>query len=84
MPKGSLDPERLRQIEELYHSAQKRDGSSRMSFLTDACGSDEELRREVESLLEQNAHGSPLAILSAKSRNSSATHSKQICMSVNV
>ena len=55
-----MTPERLRQIEELYHSARERDPGSRIAFLTTACGSDEDLRREVESLLAQASDGSRL------------------------
>jgi serine/threonine protein kinase len=50
----------LRQIEELYHSARERDPAERTAFLLEACGSDEALLSEVESLLAQGVHGSPL------------------------
>jgi TolB-like protein/Flp pilus assembly protein TadD len=40
-----------RQIESLYHAARERTPKERARFLEDACGSDEALRREVESLL---------------------------------
>src|SRR5439155_9195647 len=43
--------ERLRQMEELYHSAREREPGQRAAFLAEACQGDEELRREVESLL---------------------------------
>lgn len=46
-----MQPERWREIERLYHRAQSVDRSARSAFLADACGSDEELRRELESLL---------------------------------
>ena len=38
-------------IERLYHEALEREQSERASFLAEACEGDEELRREVESLL---------------------------------
>ena len=43
--------ERLRQIELLYHAALELDESGRAAFLDRACGGDEGLRREVDSLL---------------------------------
>jgi serine/threonine protein kinase/TolB-like protein/cytochrome c-type biogenesis protein CcmH/NrfG len=43
--------EQWRQIESLYHTARERPPQERARFLEDACGSDEALRREVESLL---------------------------------
>ncbi len=48
-----MTSERWRQVEELYHSATEREPSGRSAFLDEACHGDEELRREVESLLEQ-------------------------------
>ncbi len=46
-----MNPERWRQIEDLYHAALEREESERPAFLEQACGGDEALRREVESLL---------------------------------
>jgi serine/threonine protein kinase/tetratricopeptide (TPR) repeat protein len=46
-----MSPERWQQIEELYHAVLKRQPDERGRFLREACSSDEELRREVESLL---------------------------------
>jgi serine/threonine protein kinase/predicted Zn-dependent protease len=43
--------ESLRQIERIYHAALERDESEWESFLDSACGGDDELRREVDSLL---------------------------------
>jgi len=48
-----VDPERWRKVEELYHAASKLSLNRRTEFLQDACGSDEDLRREVASLLAQ-------------------------------
>src|SRR5262245_9163029 len=48
-----MTTERWRQIEALYHAASERDDGDRSRFLDEACGDDRELRREVESLLEQ-------------------------------
>ena len=46
-----MTPERLRQIEELYHSARKREPNERAAFLAEACRDDEELRQELDQLL---------------------------------
>jgi serine/threonine protein kinase len=46
-----MDRERWRLIEDLYNSALERNQSDREIFLRGACKSDEDLRREVESLL---------------------------------
>jgi Tol biopolymer transport system component len=49
-----MNPERFRQIEELYHSAREREPGKRSAFLDEACRGDEELRRKVELLLAQD------------------------------
>ncbi len=49
-----MNPERLRQIEDLYHSARECEPDKRSAFLSGACRGDPELRREVESLLAQD------------------------------
>jgi serine/threonine protein kinase len=46
-----MNPERLNQIEEIYHAALERPGAERDAFLGENCGDDNDLRREVESLL---------------------------------
>ena len=46
-----MTPERWRQIEQLYEAALARAADHRASFLEQACAGDEELRREVASLL---------------------------------
>ena len=45
------------EIERLYHSALDCSPERRSVFLKEACGGDEDLRREVESLLQQSAEG---------------------------
>jgi predicted Ser/Thr protein kinase len=52
-----MNPDRLRQVEELYHSTRKQERGERGAFLAEACRGDEELRHEVESLLAQNGSG---------------------------
>jgi Tol biopolymer transport system component len=46
-----MNRERWKQIEKIYHSALAVEQSRRSSFLEDACGGDESLRQEVETLL---------------------------------
>jgi Tol biopolymer transport system component len=46
-------PERLREIETLFHEARERPPAEREAFLAGACADDPTLRREVESLLAQ-------------------------------
>ena len=48
-----MDPQRWQKVEALYHSALERASDERVMFLTEQCGSDDVLRREVESLLAQ-------------------------------
>jgi eukaryotic-like serine/threonine-protein kinase len=48
-----LGPEHWSQIELLYHSALEQEEGQRAAFLKKACAGDEELRRELESLLAQ-------------------------------
>jgi serine/threonine protein kinase len=48
-----MNPERWRQIEQLYHAALEQEPARRESFLAEACADDAGLRRQVESLLEQ-------------------------------
>ncbi len=50
-----MTPERWRKVEEIVHSALSRVESERIAFLDHACGGDASLRREVESLLAQQA-----------------------------
>src|SRR5438128_2325365 len=46
-----MNPERWQQIESLLQSALEREPDQRATFLDQACAGDEELRKEVESLL---------------------------------
>ena len=48
-----MDPERWRRVEEIYHKALEFEPNARAAFLETACESDQELRREVESLIAQ-------------------------------
>ena len=55
-----MAPERFRQVEELYHSVREREPAERGAFLAEACRGDDELRREVESLLAQDGLAGPM------------------------
>ena len=54
------DPPHWRQVETIYHAALEREPEGRSAYLADACGQDQELLREVESLLEQQVSGTGL------------------------
>ena len=49
-----MTPERWQQIKELFNSALAQERDGRTAFLTDACAGDEDLRREVSSLLSSH------------------------------
>jgi serine/threonine-protein kinase len=54
-----MQPERWRQIEEIFQSAADRAPQSRSALLESACGEDTELRRDVESLLALHENSAP-------------------------
>ena len=47
-----MDVEKLKRVEEIFHAALKVSPNERETFLNKICGADENLRREVESLLD--------------------------------
>jgi serine/threonine-protein kinase len=47
-----MNRDRFQQVETIFQAALKRDPASRVSFLDGACLDDDELRAEVESLLD--------------------------------
>jgi Tol biopolymer transport system component len=49
-----MDPERWRKVESIFNRVVDADQSQRQSTLEECCAGDEELRREVESLLTQH------------------------------
>jgi len=53
-----MDPDRWKQVEELYYAALEREASGRAAFLGQACAGDEVPRRRVESLLAHYAQAS--------------------------
>jgi hypothetical protein len=52
-----VTPERLHEIERLFHEARDRPPAERDAWLSRVCGDDAALRREVESLLAQAPAG---------------------------
>src|SRR5215510_8542243 len=52
-----MTPERWEQIERLYHSAVECEADEREPFLDRACAGDDELRREIDSLLAHDGLG---------------------------
>ena len=50
-----MTAERWRHIELVYHAALEREPRARASYIAEACGTDEDLRKEVESLLAKDA-----------------------------
>jgi serine/threonine protein kinase/tetratricopeptide (TPR) repeat protein len=48
-----MDPARWRRVEEIYQAAEERKPEERAAFLAVTCAGEEDLRREVESLLAQ-------------------------------
>ena len=51
-----MKPEMWRRVEELYHAALQLEPAARSSYVREACTGDEDLRREVESLLAYDDH----------------------------
>ena len=56
-----MTPERWRRIEQLYHHALEHKPGERAAFLAGVCQDDEEMQRELVSLLAQNS--SPVSLL---------------------
>jgi eukaryotic-like serine/threonine-protein kinase len=57
---AAMDPERWRSIEQLYFAAVERTPAEQAAYLAEACGEDQELRQEVESLLCNGEQGASL------------------------
>src|SRR5215813_2296753 len=51
LPNTFMTSERWMQVDQLLQEALEREPEERAAFLDQACGDDDELRREVESLL---------------------------------
>ncbi len=52
-----MTPERWKKIEQIYHTAREREQSRRVAYLEEICAGDDELRREVDSLLAKEKRG---------------------------
>src|SRR5277367_3106307 len=50
-----MKPERWGKVESIFHKALQADESQRSSVIEESCAGDEELRREVESLLAHHS-----------------------------
>ena len=51
-----MKPDRWRKVDELFEAALEHEPSRRAAFLDQACGSDKDLRREVEKMLDFEKH----------------------------
>ena len=73
-----MQAERWQQIEKLFYTVLERTPNERGALLAEACAGDDELRREVESLLATHEQGSlldtPAADLAADLLKMSAPH----------
>src|SRR5262245_22647045 len=65
-------PERWQQIDELFQAAASRAPHERATFLAEVCGSDESLRRQVESLLAAGAAAEELTTAALPARVAAA------------
>ena len=52
-----MQPERWKQVEQLYHASLEQEKEQRGAFLQQACAGDEALRRQVQSLLDCDERG---------------------------
>ncbi len=55
MTPSAMNPERWRQVEDLYQAALDRPAALRLGFLVQACGGDQDLQHKIEALLAQSA-----------------------------
>ena len=55
-----MTPERWQRVSDLYEAVLERPAGEREAFVADACAGDSALRREIQSLLAQDHHDSPL------------------------
>jgi eukaryotic-like serine/threonine-protein kinase len=55
-----MKQELWRRVEELFHAALERPPEARRAFLDEACGKDNELRRQVAMLISKDEHADSL------------------------
>jgi len=60
MTGGPLAPDRWLRIEQLFHASLELPPADRDTLLREACGPDEQLRSEIEFLLDADFQDSPL------------------------
>ena len=65
-----MRPERWKRLEEIFHAAREQDPADRAEYVAAACGDDESLRLQVESLL---AHGQVLSQLPSSLRSAAGS-----------
>src|SRR5215468_8574431 len=63
VPEQIMTPDRWKRLEEIYHAARTRDSAERAAYVAEACGDDEDLRLQIESLL---IHGEALSKFESK------------------
>src|SRR6267143_4328876 len=69
-----MTPERWERIKQLYHNAGARRPGERLAFLAESCAGDEDLRLQVQALLDQPVStrgfvdflGGPVSVLAAR------------------
>ena len=66
-----MSSDRQQRITSIFHSAVEREGTERRAFLDGACANDEELRREVESLIRSHEQAGSLMDAPAYERDAS-------------
>ena len=49
-----MNPERWKKLEEYFHAALEREEDDRAAFVVEICGGDDDLRRELESMLDHH------------------------------
>ena len=72
-----MTPERWRQVEEFYHAALDLPAGQRSAFLTQSCGSDEELRNKVAALLKAHSDAGDFLVHPAMEVAAQAAASKE-------
>jgi predicted Ser/Thr protein kinase len=55
----TMTSERWHRVEDIYHAASERPLAERGAFLANACEGDDDLRREIDELLQHEDDGSP-------------------------
>ena len=55
-----MNRDRWREVEELFHAALERTPEARKQFLDEICGTDSDLRQQVEILVSKDEHAGSL------------------------